>query len=302
MLKSVFASVLCSFLVGPQSIAAGLEQTNGLPAVQRVQPLRRDAASDIGLSAVEIAYLSDGRRQLSISYASERRVDAFMYYIIADPKNSSYRAFRVSGDPRRDARVIDYIRSLRSEFEARGQSHHFKEFLEAPQTDIDQLWRETIQAASEDPPPICTYCQNTCNGNGFSRAITWDPVYIELTHTDLTLNWAKQDSPTGCKWVKSGLGNCWAANPSSAGTHWYVDSCPPRYLEVAENYAFGFQAGQFHNDDFGLDSLRTWANNHATVTWNGGSSIAHGFQFSASGEWYWFLDASVAGTHYNNCI
>ena len=294
--------LVCVLFLGMSAAGTGQGQGAFSPSGQGPQRLQPEAESDPGPARVEIAYLADGRRLLTVAFESGQRVDAFMYHVIADPVNGTYRGFQITGDPRRDARVLAYLRSIRRQYEARGQTRHFEAFTSSEQTtDINDLWRTTIAAASEEPPPICTYCQNTCNGSGFSRAITWDPVYIELTHTDITLNWAKEDSPRGCRWVATGYGSCWAANPSTAGTHWYVDNCPQRYVEAADSFAFGFQGGVFHNNDFGLDALRTDVSNHATVEWLGGNAIAHGYQFSASGEWYFFLDATVAGAHFNNC-
>lgn len=91
--------VLCTLMFGVHTFATGLEQTISSAAVERVQRLQPDPASDVGLSAVEIHYLADGGRRLSISYTSQRRVDAVIYHVIADPINNSYRSFRVTGDP-----------------------------------------------------------------------------------------------------------------------------------------------------------------------------------------------------------
>ncbi|MBN6188263.1 hypothetical protein JQN58_15495 [Aneurinibacillus sp. BA2021] len=55
---------------------------------------------------------------------------------------------------------------------------------------------------------------------GWVKAITDDPVGVDLCTTKVNLSWYDYGSTIG---FKSHSISPWAANPSSLGTHWYVD-------------------------------------------------------------------------------
>lgn len=264
------------------------------------QTLVADAESDAELTSVTVESF-ENNRTLNIKISSDRHEDAFEYYIMADMMSATYRAFAVRGNPFHDPRVRAYLQQLRPRLQSEGQWHRYERLLTEAAA-VPNVGR-TMYSTAAEPPPICTSCPSDrlCNGNAFSRAYTWDPAYYDLTHTDNTLYWSRDDSPSGCQWNARQVISCWGANPSPLNTHWYVDSCLFGPLDKDDMYASGMTQGAFHNDDFLDPYQRTWVRNNALAMFDGGV-ITHGFQFQALGEGYQLLDATVAGTHINNCI
>lgn len=266
-----------------------------------------DRLSEVVIKRVAVSKRSDGGRALDVTVTSETAGNMFHYYIIADELGGTYRAFAVGDDPFDHPSVRAYLLDRRLELRRSGQWPRYEALLERAtgqpaKGTMGAL--QTFMSTETEPPPNCTQCQSTCNGNGFSRAITWDPAPVDLTHTDMTLRWSRDDTPFGCKWNARGQNSCWAASPVPLpwpfNTNWYVDQCGQRPIEKSEMYALGEAEGGFHNDDFGDPLSRTLVLNNAIVVFNGGQ-VVHGFVFYAWGEAYYLLDGSVAGASYNNC-
>jgi len=122
------------------------------------------------------------------------------------------------------------------------------------------------------------------------QAITDDLAGFDLCKTTLGLTWYNPSYLTI---------NAWAANPSTLGTHWYVNS----YSKSGPYYVFNIPYNQwvttgsgyasYYNYDFADDSLRTdvshsiWIDgfNNGTTNWN--------VSWTRSGEYWWLLDLDV---------
>ncbi|MBI2222188.1 MAG: hypothetical protein HYU53_13395 [Acidobacteria bacterium] len=312
MLRVMLLAVLVGapVVVGPTRAADSTPPVQEQPTSQAViRSLAPDPGSAVHLAGVALETFPDNSQRLHIRVRAEGRRGAFIYYVMADTRAGTYRAFPLNGHPFRDPAVRAYLERLKGRLQHEGGWQRYEQLLsQAPvaedETTLVGLQRMVLPA--EEPPPVCTYCppDRLCSGNGFSRAITWDPAPVELTRTDNTLDWSRDDSPTGCKWNARQSKNCWAAYPAPLpppfNTHWYVDSCILGPLFKDELYASGMTQAAFHNDDFGDPTRRTSVINNALTEFNG-STVIHGYQFYATGEGYTLLDATVAGAHYNNC-
>lgn len=262
--------------------------------------LAPDPATDTQLAAARLTFHSDRTKQLTLVYQTKSsRKAGFLFFVGVDPMLRTYRVFRIQGDARKDVRVRQYLDSMRARLEREGRWERYRDHGRSD-PHVTTLSDVLGMESGEEPPANCTQCRNTCYGAGSSRAITWDPAYIQLTHSDIDINWSRVDTPTGCRWTGSRRGQCWAANPSELGTHWFVGACAPGPIVLSELYASSDTYGHFYNDDFGNDSQRTYVNNRAWVELNG-AFVSHGYTFESWGEWHWFLDATVAGSSHNNC-
>lgn len=260
-----------------------------------------DPESDPGIASAALITDPNGKRRLEIKYAGRTRSEAFIYHLIINAEKGTFRGFSVKGNPYRDARVRAFLQASRPQLEARGEWERHQRLLDsAERFDFPTVESLAAMAPETDPPPICTTCFYTCNGNGFSRSYTWDPVNIELTHTDLTLWWSREDSAWGCRWRTHASKSCWAANPSPFGSHWYVDACSFTPIESWDMWANETTLGSYHNYDFDEPLIGTWVWNDATVLFDG-AVVIHGYAFQAIGEHAEWLDVTLAGAHYNNC-
>lgn len=303
---------LLAILVGAPLVVGPTRAADSTPTVQeqpRSEALMRSLAPDpesaVHLARVALETFPDNSQRLDIRVRAEGTRRAFIYYVIADTRAGTYRAFSVNGYPFRDPAVRAYLQRLKGRLQHEGGWQRYEQLLShgpAAEDETTLVGLQRMVLPAEEPPPVCTYCppDRLCNGNGFSRAITWDPAYYQLTNTDNTLDWSRDDSPTGCKWNARQTKNCWAANPSPLNTHWVIEACIFGPLSKSEMYASGMTQGAFHNDDFLDPSQRTWVRNNALTEFNG-STVIHGYQFYAWGEASSLLSATVAGAHYNNC-
>ena len=105
----------------------------------------------------------------------------------------------------------------------------------------------------EDPKD--DLCTDRCSGNWTATVTSYDPFNIELTRTTVRGSWAVYGIST-CLWRESYSGTCWANPLTSFNTTWFVDSCTRSGSAVQ---------GAYHNDDFGLDSLRTYTSTYVVI-------------------------------------
>jgi hypothetical protein len=82
-----------------------------------------------------------------------------------------------------------------------------------------------------------------------ARVQTRDPVFILLAETMTNLVWTVSSS--GAVTGTTGSSDrCWAANPSSLGTHWYTQYCKNGALYVSSGRVCNDNAGNYINYDF----------------------------------------------------
>lgn len=127
---------------------------------------------------------------------------------------------------------------------------------------------------------------------GRVRVQTRDPLLVVLTETTTELTWTV-DSGGTVSWNSYGDG-CWAANPSSLGTHWFVSSCQlggPWYPSATR--VCNDNRGYYYNWDFEDENLRT---NVSQWSWMCGRNDAlYDFNWSHndSGEFSLLIYGSV---------
>jgi hypothetical protein len=118
---------------------------------------------------------------------------------------------------------------------------------------------------------------------GRVRVQTKDPAFIVLTETSTELAWTTFfDGTVDWDWWSDG---CWAANPSSLGTHWFVSSCwsGPVWFTSASRVCHD-HGGSYFNDDFMLDSLRTNASQYAIICGRNDALFDYNWSHNDSGE------------------
>ncbi|SDK20578.1 hypothetical protein [Sediminibacillus albus] len=113
------------------------------------------------------------------------------------------------------------------------------------ETDTYTVEPKEVTSVKEDAlisPAATTY-------TGWVKAITDDPVGVDLTRTTLNFSWYDYGSTVG---HRSSSLSTWAANPSSLGTHWYVSdrwkSSPYLYYSNQKLRVEG--TGDYYNYDF----------------------------------------------------
>lgn len=100
----------------------------------------------------------------------------------------------------------------------------------------------------------------------------------------------------------TGYGSCWAANPSSLGTHWFTNSCGDTGPQGYDGYADLFAYGGYINWDFLLDSLSTEVNQTAEVGVEPIWGVFHNFSHYDWGEASFLIFGSVEFTFANTCF
>lgn len=119
---------------------------------------------------------------------------------------------------------------------------------------------------------------------GRVRVQTKDPAFIVLAETTIELTWTVAASGT-VSW-NSYRDACWAANPSSLGTHWFVSSCAagggPWY--ASGNRVCNDNSGSYYNWDFLIASLRTDSSHYTWMCGRNDAIFDYNWSYSDSGE------------------
>jgi hypothetical protein len=93
------------------------------------------------------------------------------------------------------------------------------------------------------------------------RVQTKDPAFIVLTETMTRLSWTVSSTGT-VTGVQPSSDSCWAANPSSLGTHWFVSYCLNGALYTSAGRVCNDNRGDYYNYDFGFDDQITTASQY----------------------------------------
>lgn len=85
---------------------------------------------------------------------------------------------------------------------------------------------------------------------------SWDPIQVQLTQTYASYGWTS--NPNGTISPNPNH-SCWSGNPTSAGTHWYTDTCYKNiYMAPAKNEGSVQATGKFSNSDWKFPSQSTY--------------------------------------------
>lgn len=122
----------------------------------------------------------------------------------------------------------------------------------------DRSRRTPPRSASSEEQPLEKAVANAIrpgDWRGRVRVQTKDPVFIVLTETMASVNW--RVSSTGAVTALSHSDYCWAANPSSLGTHWYVDFCLYGAPYMNAGRACNANRGDYYNYDYLIPTWET---------------------------------------------
>lgn len=150
-----------------------------LPATQADAGWLRRAARELppdvnpwSLPGIFIASF-DFAKRLYVQVNSGHSPDLFHYYVVADQRAGTYRAFAVGDDPFEHPGVRAYLLERRAELQRTSEWSRYSALLERAGRNIPLATMadlQTFMSASEDPPPICEYSRTTCNGSGTRRS------------------------------------------------------------------------------------------------------------------------------------
>lgn len=127
--------------------------------------------------------------------------------------------------------------------------------------------------------------------SGRVRVLTEDPVFIDLTETMTRLTWTV--SSTGAVAWQSYSDSCWAANPSSLGTHWYVSSCAYGGPYTSSGRICNNNSGSYYNYDFGFDEDITTASQTVYLCGRNDAMYDYNFTHNDGGEGALLIFGSV---------
>lgn len=143
--------------------------------------------------------------------------------------------------------------------------------------------REALQKTrGEEPlgPAIEAITPGTWSGR--VRAQTKDPAFIVLTETMTRLTWTV--SAGGAVAWQSYNDSCWAANPSSLNTHWYVSSCAYGGPYSSSGRICNDNSGGYYNYDFAFDEDITTANQYVYLCGRNDATYDYNFTHNDGGE------------------
>jgi hypothetical protein len=128
--------------------------------------------------------------------------------------------------------------------------------------------------------------------SGRVRVQTKDPAFILLAETMTRLTWSVATSGT-VTW-QSYSDSCWAANPSSLGTHWFVSYClsgAPWYASTTR--VCNENRGDYYNYDFAFDDQITTASQYAWLCGRNDAIFDYNWTYNDGGEGSLLIYGSV---------
>jgi len=118
---------------------------------------------------------------------------------------------------------------------------------------------------------------------------TQDLPQITLAYTNNYLSW-RVNSNGSVSYVAD-RNDCWAANPSPLGTHWYISSC---YENLWNDGRLNhFVNANYYNHDFGLKNLATYVWHTSTIRGRNDGWFEYHWNYNHWGEFSWLLDIDV---------
>lgn len=127
---------------------------------------------------------------------------------------------------------------------------------------------------------------------GRVRVQTKDPVFVVLTETLSSLTWTVSSSGT-VTGVSPSTDSCWAANPSSLGTHWFTSSCAYGGLYVSSGRVCNDNTGGYYNYDFGDDDDITTVSQYVYLCGRNDAFYDYNFTHNDGGEGALLIYGSV---------
>jgi hypothetical protein len=116
-----------------------------------------------------------------------------------------------------------------------------------------------------------------------ARVQTKDPAFIVLAETMTRLTWTVSSGGT-VTGIQPSSDSCWAANPSSLGTHWFVNYCANGALYSSLGRICNDNTGDYYNYDFGFDDSITTAHHYVYVCGRNDAFYDYNWSYSDGGE------------------
>lgn len=140
--------------------------------------------------------------------------------------------------------------------------------------------RDRLQGR-ESPPATKAITPGTYTAR--ARVQTKDPAFIVLAETMTRLTWTVSSggAVTG---IQPSSDSCWAANPSSLGTHWFVSYCANGALYNSAGRVCNDNTGNYYNYDFGFDSQITTASHYVYVCGRNDAVYDYNWSYNDGGE------------------
>ena len=126
------------------------------------------------------------------------------------------------------------------------------------------------------------------------QVVTDDLVGEDLAETTHKLNWTVNAGGT-VNWNWRSV-SAWAANPSSFGTHWFVDTygfVGSVTYSPDQTSVFSEAQGKYYNWDFGDDNQATYADHWSKIQGRNDGGFNYWWGATHSGEYWWLLDGDV---------
>ncbi len=300
---SVFTFVLTA--ATPANAASGGPQAPSMKPVS-TRPISSARGGVPLFDEVHLEIFSDGSRHVTARRTRHVVSEDEVYFFVLDMHANTYRAVKL---PSSEAALARTVVGLLAEYPEVSDRVLVAERLSKRLT----TQRATAQAFLTDPqilgefevhPPLCDEideCDFECSGSWSASVTTFDPIYVSLTETSSYSNWERYTLKT-CKWRAFGVNGCWAANPSAAGTHWYVSSCG-KSGPVTSDLAYDFTAlGSYYNYDFGLDSQITQVSQSVRTQLKLGIGVVTSWSHVDGGEFSYLIFGSFSQTGTNTCF
>lgn len=201
--------------------ASGPQPSAGVATRSVLEPA---PGTEVLLDRVEVITTSNGMRTVraEVARTSPTRAETFGYRLIVNISEGTYRTVRVP----------------------------------VPKSASEQT---ATVGNRQEATPGDDISINTTGSTRFAWVVlnTVDPIGEILNRTRNKVEWITNvdGSLTAAGWYTE----CWAANPSSLGTHWYVASCvngSPVYGSSRTDVTHDSDAA-YYNYDFQLDTTRT---------------------------------------------
>lgn len=284
-------------------LAAPPDSTGTIPL--RVITFEEEAGSSKLFSDLRLEELDDGTRRLVASRTTRASVVDEAYFFIIDQSKGTYRARRLPVGAAKVANLIsEELAAYPGVPHRKEVAHAMAARLGAAANLSTSVEGTEVFGEFEEPPTLCDEieeCDQNCSGGWTARVTTYDPIYVSLTETTAHSNWGTIQVRT-CKWYRTGLNGCWAANPSSLGTHWYVSSCGKQGPSGGD-YGYDFTAlGSYYNYDFGLNSLMTTVSQYVRIRLAGYLGVVTSWNHTDGGEFSYLIFGSFQQSGQNTCF
>lgn len=166
----------------------------------------------------------------------------------------------------------------------------------------------SLDPAREMPPSQRCSCPDQCSGSWTAHLETLEPALETVAKTTAFGAWSRQENfdDTGCWWMGHGGGTCWANPhvnlPPPFDTHWFKDACLKTGPYTSDGDFYVRERGWYHNDDFGLPNLRTYAYHSVVVELISGFGVDVDYIYADSGEFSWLIFGWTSSSGSNSCF